>query len=213
VHILHVSSCDALPLIATARRDGVRVTAETCPHYLTFAAEEVPDGATEFKCCPPIRGPWNRESLWQSLADGTIDAIVSDHSPSTPSLKEFGTGDFAAAWGGIASLQLGLRVIWTEASTRGHGLGDVVRWMATNPARIAGLTTKGRIAPGYDADLVAFDPAASSTVDPAALRHRHPVTPYAGRTVRGAVSRVWLRGEPATPDDPPRGRLIARGTA
>jgi len=213
VHILHLSAAGAAGLVRMAREDGVRASVETCPHYLALSAEAVPDGATEFKCCPPIRGGWNRESLWQSLADGTIDAIVSDHSPSTPSLKEFGSGDFAAAWGGIASLQLGLRVIWTEASARGHGLGDVVRWMATNPARIAGLTTKGRIAPGCDADLVAFDPAASSIVDPAALRHRHPVTPYAASTLRGAVSRVWLRGEPASPDDPPRGRLIVRGTA
>jgi allantoinase len=133
VHILHLSSSDALPMIATARRDGVRLTVETCPHYVTFMSEEVPSGATQFKCCPPIREATNRELLWQGLADGAIDCVVSDHSPCTEELKRFDIGDFGVAWGGIASLQLGLPAVWTEARRRGHNLLDVVRSMAENP--------------------------------------------------------------------------------
>ncbi|MGW3244710.1 allantoinase AllB [Streptomyces sp. NPDC001070] len=216
VHILHLSSAEALPLIADARRDGVRLTAETCPHYLTLTAEEVPDGATQFKCCPPIREAGNREALWQGLLDGTIDCVVSDHSPSTADLKHFDTGDFGAAWGGISSLQLGLPVIWTEARRRGATLVDVVRWMARGPARLAGLTAKGAIAPGHDADFAVLAPDESFTVDPAALHHRNQVTAYAGRTLRGVVRSTWLRGEriadhgaPAHPS----GRLIERENA
>ena len=209
VHVLHLSAASALPLIFDARRAGVRVTAETCPHYLCLTAEAVPDGATQFKCCPPIRGSENRDALWQGLAEGTISCVVSDHSPSTPSLKQLDTGDFAAAWGGIASLQLGLRAVWTEASRRGHTLSDVVRWMATEPADLVGLAHKGRIAIGADADLVAFDPSPATVVDPAALRHRHPVTPYAGHTLLGEIRHTWLRGDPV--GDVPRGRLLARG--
>jgi len=208
VHVLHLASASALPVIAAARAAGVRVSAETCPHYLTFCAEEVPDGATEFKCCPPIRGAAHRDGLWGGLADGLIDAVVSDHSPCPPGLKQRDSGDFAAAWGGISSLQLGLPAVWTQARQRGHSLADVVRWMATGPAVLAGVPGKGAIAPGYDADLVAFDDAASFTVDPARLRHRHPVTPYAGRTLTGVVRRTWLRGRDAGAD--PAGRLLAR---
>jgi allantoinase len=204
VHILHLSAAGALPLIAAARRDGVRVTAETCPHYLTLDAAAVPDGATEFKCCPPIRDAANRDALWAGLAAGTIDCVVSDHSPCPPELK---AGDFAAAWGGIASVQLGLPVVWTGARRRGVPLADVVRWMATAPADLVGLPGKGRIETGADADLVAFDPDASFVVDPARLHHRHPVTPYAGVRLYGGVRSTWLRGEPA---EPGRGRLIRR---
>ncbi len=145
VHIVHLSAADALPMIAAARADGVAVTVETCPHYLSLTAEEVPDGDTRFKCCPPVRDAGNRDALWQGLADGTIDMVVSDHSPCTPELKR---GDFGQAWGGIASLQLALPVVWTEARRRGHGLADVARWMAERPAALAGLAGKGRIAPG-----------------------------------------------------------------
>ena len=216
-HILHLSSSDALPLIAEARRDGVRITTETCPHYLTFAAEEIPAGATQFKCCPPIREAANREQLWQGLADGTIDCIVSDHSPCTPELKRLDLGDFAQAWGGISSLQLGLSDVWTEARRRGFSLPDVVRWMAERPAQLVGLQRKGRIEAGYNADFCVFAPDDGFVVDPATLFHRNPITPYAGRHLDGVVRSTWLRGleiggaEPA--DDRPRGDLLTRGEA
>jgi allantoinase len=215
VHILHVSSAAVLPLLREARAVGVQVTAETCPHYLTLAAEQVPAGDTAFKCCPPIRSEANRDLLWEALAAGEFAAVVSDHSPSTPELKHLpslgGDGDFAAAWGGIASLQLGLPAIWTEARHRGHSLADVVRWMSSGPAALVGLPAKGAIAPGMDADLVAFDPDAAFTVDPAGLHHRHPVTPYAGRSLSGVVRTTWLRGEPVDVDGTPTGRLLTRG--
>ena len=210
VHVLHLSSSDALAALADARRAGVRITAETCPHYLSLAAEEVPDGATEFKCCPPIREAANREALWRGLAGGVIDAVVSDHSPCPPALKHPDSGDFAAAWGGIASVQVGLPVVWTGARERGYALSDVVRWMARGPAALAGLASKGAIEVGYDADLVAFAPDETFVVDPTLLRHRHPVTPYAGRTLSGVVHTTWLRGVPVA--DEPRGRLLSRGT-
>ncbi|WP_189056322.1 allantoinase AllB [Longimycelium tulufanense] len=212
VHILHLSSSDALPLIASARRDGVRVTAETCPHYLSFCAEEIPDGATQFKCCPPIREAGNRELLWQGLAEGVIDCVVSDHSPCTVDLKRFDIGDFGVAWGGIASVQLGLPAIWTQARPRGHSLSDVVRWMAERPAELAGLRHKGRIALGYDADFCVFAPDEAFVVDTARLHHRNPVTPYAGRPLAGMVRSTWLRGTEITGDQP-IGRLLERGAA
>jgi allantoinase len=200
VHILHLSAADPLALIAAARSAGVRVTAETCPHYLTLDAAVIPDGATEFKCCPPIRDAANADRLWAALADGLITCVVSDHSPCTPELKRRGDGDFAAAWGGIASIQLGLPVVWTAARQRGHTLAEVVDWMARRPADLVGLGRKGRIAVGADADLVAFDPAATFVVDPRKLHHRNPVTPYAGQTLAGVVSTTWLRGRPVTGD-------------
>jgi allantoinase len=193
-HILHASSADAIELLAAARADGLAVTSETCPHYLALAAEEVPAGATEFKCCPPIRERANSRRLWAGLQAGVIDCVVSDHSPCPPELKLADTGDFARAWGGIASLQLSLPVIWTSARERGYGLADVARWMAAAPAELAGLAGKGRIAVGCDADLVAFAPDASFVVEPARLEHRHKLTPYAGRSLTGVVRRTWLRG-------------------
>jgi allantoinase len=209
-HIVHLSSSDALPMIVSARREGVPVTAETCPHYLALAAEEIADGATAFKCSPPIREAANRELLWDGLRDGVLDLVVSDHSPSTATMKEVGSGDFGAAWGGISSLQLGLPVVWTQARRRGFTLGDVVAWMAQRPAGLAGLTRKGRIAPGYDADFCVFAPDECFTVDPARLHHRHPVTPYAGHRLQGVVHGTILRGEPVE-GTRPRGRLLARG--
>ncbi|MCX5107624.1 allantoinase AllB [Streptomyces sp. NBC_00378] len=203
VHVLHLSSSDALPLIAAARREGVRITAETCPHFLTLTAEEVPDGATEFKCCPPIRERENQDALWQGLADGTLDCVVSDHSPCTTDLK---TPDFGTAWGGISSLQLGLPAIWTAARERGHSLEDVVRWMSAGPARLAGLTGKGAIAPGYDADFAVLAPEETFTVDPARLHHRNPITAYAGKTLHGVVRGTWLRGERIAEDGNITGR-------
>ncbi|CAM5345086.1 allantoinase AllB [Streptomyces atroolivaceus] len=210
VHVLHLSSSDALPLIAAAKREGVRVTVESCPHFLTLTAEEVPDGATEFKCCPPIREAANQDALWAGLADGTIDCVVSDHSPCTTDLK---TPDFASAWGGISSLQLGLPAIWTEARRRGHTLDDVVRWMSAAPAGLAGLTRKGAIEAGRDADFAVLAPDETFTVDPAGLFHRNQVTAYAGKTLYGVVRSTWLRGTRIAADGvlaEPTGRLLER---
>jgi allantoinase len=213
VHVLHLSSSDALPMLRSARRDGVRITAETCPHYLVLTAEEVPDGQTQFKCCPPIREAGNRELLWRGLREGDIDIVVSDHSPCTPELKRLELGDFGVAWGGIASLQLGLPAVWTEARRRGFTLCDVARWMAERPSAIAGLHRKGHIALGFHADLCVFAPDDAFVVDPARLHHRHPVTPYAGRPLAGVVRGTWLRGQRVEPDDEPAGRLLRRGEA
>jgi allantoinase len=207
VHVVHLADAGALPLLRQAGADGVRITVETCPHYLTFAAEEIPDGDTAFKCCPPIRQQEHRAGLWAALAAGEIDLVVSDHSPCTPELKRLDLGDFGEAWGGIASVQVALPAVWTGARERGLGLGDVVRWMAQRPAELAGLPGKGAIAVGKDADLVAFAPDEKFTVG--ALEHRNPVTPYAGRELAGVVRRTWLRGEPV--DGAPRGRLLRRG--
>jgi allantoinase len=193
-HILHVSSADAIEQLVAARAEGLAVTSETCPHYLTLAAEDVGVGGTEFKCCPPIRDRANSARLWAGLLAGAIDCIVSDHSPCPPELKRTDTGDFARAWGGIASLQLSLPAVWTAARDRGCGLTDLARWMAVGPAQLAGLHGKGRIAVGYDADLVAFAPDASFVVEPSKLAHRHKLTPYAGRRLAGVVRRTWLRG-------------------
>ena len=206
VHVVHVSAAEVLPLLRDAVADGVRITAETCPHYLALAAEEVPAGATQFKCCPPVRAAANRDALWAGLADGTLSCVVSDHSPCPAELKRFDTGDFAAAWGGISSLQLSLPVVWTAAIARGLSLVDVALWMAQRPAALAGLRSKGSIAPGYDADLVAFAPDEEFRVDLRRLHHRNPVGPYARRTLRGVVRSTWLRGVPV--EDRPAGRLL-----
>jgi allantoinase len=210
LHVLHLSAVDALDEILAAREEGLALTAETCPHYLTFTAEEVPEGATVFKCAPPIRGRTNLDRLWDAMPAGLLTGIVSDHSPSTPEVKHIDSGDFAAAWGGIASVQIGLPAVWTQARARGHTLADVVGWMCAGPADLAGLRGKGRLAVGADADLVVFDPDASFLVEPSMLRHRHPLTPYAGRSLDGVVRATYLRGVRADGDRPPRGRLLAR---
>lgn len=198
-------------MIATARGDGVAVTAETCPHYLALRAEHVPNGATTFKCSPPVREAANQALLWTALGDGVLQMVVSDHSPCPEEMKHLESGDFASAWSGISSLQLGLPVVWTEARRRGHRLADVVGWMATGPARLAGLAAKGRIAVGLDADLCVFAPGEPFVVDPAVLRHRHRLTPYAGFRLTGIVRRTMLRGRWIQPDGPPRGRLLVGG--
>jgi allantoinase len=214
-HLLHLSAADALSELQRARASGADLSVETCPHYLVFEAESVPDGATEFKCCPPIRGAANREALWSGLGSGQIDLVVSDHSPSTLELKrapggEAG-GDFGLAWGGIASIQVALPAVWTAARDHGHTLTDVVAWMSTAPADRVGLPHKGRIEVGADADLVALAPDAEFVVDVDTLAHKNPVSAYAGRRLSGVVRRTWLRGTPIQNDSPPRGRLLRRG--
>ncbi len=208
VHVLHLAAADALPMLSAARHRGVRITVETCPHYLSLCAEQIPDGATEFKCCPPIRDRANQRGLWNGLRDNVIDCVVSDHSPSTVALKRAGDGDFGRAWGGIAGLQVGLPAVWTAAPDWVDLVG-LARWTATGPADLIGLKRKGRIAIGADADFCVFAPHEEFTVDAAALRHRNPVSAYHGRTLRGVVRSTWLRGERIT-DGRPRGRLLQK---
>ncbi len=194
-HIVHLSSADAVPVLRHARAEGLLITVETCPHYLYFTAEEIADGDTRFKCAPPIREQENRERLWQALGEGVINFIVSDHSPCPPEMKLVHEGDFQKAWGGIASLQLGLPIVWTEARHRGFTIEHIVRWMSQRPAQLVGLEDrKGAIAPGYDADFVVWDPEEKFTVAPEKLHHRHPMTPYEGKSLYGKVERTYLRG-------------------
>lgn len=214
VHIVHVSSAEGCRAVATARARGVAMTAETCPHYLVFTGDDVSDGATEFKCAPPLRTAADRDALWAALEHGTLDQIVSDHSPSPAELKAQDTGDFIAAWGGIASLQLGLPAVWTAARERGIPFARLSRWMSAAPARLLGLQAyKGVLAPGFDADVVVWTPEQTFTVDPAQLQHRHPLTPYRGRTLHGVVHATYLRGQRVFAQGPegfsgPFGRLI-----
>ncbi len=215
VHIVHLSSTEALTDLKPARTEGLAVTVETCPHYLHFAAEDISDGATLFKCAPPIRSRANRERLWQALADGDIDLIATDHSPCPPDMKQRGGGSFREAWGGIASLQVALSVVWTEARRRGLAIERVAQWMSQQPARLAGLDhRKGAIRPGLDADLVVFDPDATWHVDAARLQHRHAITPYAGETLEGVVEMTFVRGtkvyERGTFASEPRGEQCYR---
>lgn len=195
VHIVHLSSAEAVPILRAAQDDGVQITAETCPHYLHFAAEDIPDGATEFKCCPPIREQANREALWHALAEGVVDMVVSDHSPCPAGMKSLDTGDFNAAWGGIGSLQLRLPVIWTEARRRGFSLSRIAQWLCQSPAQLVGWEgRKGKIAPGYDADVVIWNPAKELVVTAGSLHQRNKLTPYAGEIIEGVVETTFLRG-------------------
>jgi allantoinase len=216
VHIVHLSSAESLPLIAEARATGVPLTVETCPHYLTFAAEEIPDGDPRYKCAPPIRGRDNRERLWEALTAGLIDTVGSDHSPCPPELKHLETGDLRRAWGGIASLQLTLpalcQAIWNRP---GVSLVDVVKWLAGRPAELVGLAgRKGALAPGCDADLIVLDLEAEFTVSPDLLHHRHKPTPYEGRRLRGRVEKTFLRGHKVYDagrfTEGPSGRVLRR---
>jgi allantoinase len=217
VHIVHLAAGDALPAIRAARAEGLPLTVETCPHYLRFAMEDLPDRDPRFKCAPPIRGRENRGALWSALADGTLDLIASDHSPCPPDWKRRGDGDLAQAWGGISSLQLLLPVVWTLASLRGHGVERIAEWLARAPAALLGLDhDRGSIAPGRLASLVAWDPDRSFVVRSADLHHRHPLlAPYAGEILHGVVERTWVRGREVAcageiaPE--PRGTLVTRG--
>ena len=197
LHIVHLSSSQALPELRAARDEGLGVSVETCPHYLHMCAETIANGATLSKCAPPIRSRENCERLWQGLREGTIDLVVTDHSPCPPALKRLAASNFRTAWGGIASLSVALPLMWTEASRRGFTVLDLARWMASAPARLAGCDTrKGRIAAGYDADFVVFDPDREFTVTEDRLHYRHPVSPYMGETLRGVVKGTYQRGSP-----------------
>ena len=196
IHIVHHSSADALAMLRLAKTSGAQLTVETCPHYLHFAAEDIADGATEFKCCPPIRERANREQLWEALRDGTIDMVVSDHSPCPPEMKLPEQGDFMKAWGGISSLQLRLPVMWTEANARGFNINQLAEWLCGLPARQVGLgQQKGSISVGGDADIVIWNPNREFRVGPEMIQHRHKLTPYAGETLRGVVEKTFLRGQ------------------
>ena len=215
VHVLHLSSGDSLALIRSAKADGVRISAETCPHYLALTAEEIADGATQYKCCPPIREKINQDELWQGLKSGVIDLIVSDHSPCTEDLKIFDIGDFQQAWGGISSLQLGISIIWTQAREQDVSLWQVMKWMSQKPAELAGLERKGAIKVGMDADFAEFDTEAQFTVEPTALFHKNQITPYQGKTLQGKIKQTWLRGELIFKDasmiNSPHGEFLIRG--
>jgi allantoinase len=214
VHIVHVSSSDVIPMLRAAKEEGLPMTAETCPHYLFFTSEDIPDGATEFKCAPPIRERENNELLWEALREGVLDCVASDHSPCPPALKLLQEGDFLKAWGGIASLQFSLSIVWTAARERGFDVPDVVRWMSAHTARLVGLEgRKGAIAVGRDADLVAWNPDDAFIVEASHSEHRHKVTPYNGRTLFGKVYATFLRGEKvydAGTFSPPSGQILLR---
>lgn len=214
VHILHLSDAGSLPMIAGAKRSGVRVTVETCPHYLTLDADHIPDSGTEFKCCPPIRDQANQDLLWAGIVAGEIDLIVSDHSPSTVELKRDFDGDFGLSWGGIAGLQLGLVALWKEATLRGITLDSLVPLLSRGPADLVGLSDRGRISPGAVADFVVFSPDVERVVDAYALQHKNPISAYHGRIVRGAVRQTWQAGHLIAQDGivqhTRRGQLLTR---
>jgi allantoinase len=196
IHVVHLSTAKALGMLRNARRRGLPITVETCPHYLHLCSEEILSGATLNKCAPPIRNRENREALWQGLREGIIDLVATDHSPCPPAMKQLERGDFRSAWGGIPSVSLALSLMWTEASCRGFSLVDIARWMAEGPAQLAGVEErKGRLAAGFDADMVVFDSQAEWTLTPAELHYRHPLSPYLGQRLTGKVLMTFLRGE------------------
>ncbi len=195
LHIVHLATSQALDMLRAAKSEGLPVSVETCPHYLHFSSDKIPDGQTLFKCAPPIRGRVNRENLWQGLQDGVIDLVATDHSPCPPAMKRLDEGSFRTAWGGISSLSLALPVMWTEASARGFTLADIARWMAEGPARLAGCASrKGRIAKGFDADFVVFEPEVEFIAKAEQLHYRHRLSPYLGEKLRGVVKATYLRG-------------------
>ncbi|ROS05638.1 allantoinase [Sinobacterium caligoides] len=201
-HIVHLSSAEALPLIRAAQQEGLQLTAETCPHYLTLNSEAIPDGKTVFKCCPPIREDHNRQLLWAAIEDGTISKVVSDHSPCTPQLKHIDSGDLEAAWGGISALQFGLPLIWSEGRTRGFSLVDIARLMCSKPAEFASMGhLKGSIEVGKLADFCVFDDTAAYVISTEMIKHKHKISPYVGTAVRGSIIETWLRGECIYRDD------------
>ena len=214
-HIVHLASADALPQLMQARAGGVPVTVETCPHYLTFCAEDIHDGATAWKCAPPIRQRAHRERLWRALQEGHIDLVATDHSPAPPAMKDLNEGNFMTAWGGIASLQISLPAMLTAARLRNIAIERLVAWMSAAPARLAGLNArKGAITVGRDADLVIIDPDRGLTVDASRLYHRHPVTPYDGARLKGLITMTMVGGEIVFEHGqiigPPRGQLVSR---
>ena len=214
IHIVHHSSAEALPTLKRAKSFGLPLTVETCPHYLHFAAEDIPDGATEFKCCPPIRERANREALWEGLRDGTVDFVVSDHSPCPSGMKLGEQGVFMNAWGGISSLQLRLPIMWTDASTRGFTIEELTKWLCRAPAQQIGFNLKGAIKDGCDADIVIWNPDKEFIVEPSMIHHRHKLTPYAGEVLHGAVEKTFLRGQMVYDDgafvSSPTGRTVLR---
>jgi allantoinase len=217
VHIVHHSSADALPFLRRAKEEGAAITVETCPHYLAFSAEEIPDGATEYKCCPPIRERENQAKLWKALETGLIEMIVSDHSPCPPAMKLREAGDFLQAWGGISSLQFRLPIVWTAARARGFSINHIIEWLCSAPARLVGLEgRKGRLAAGYDADVIIWKPEARLDVSVENIYHRHKLTPYAGQRLSGVVEKTFLRGalvyeQGRFPLQTPTGTLLLRG--
>jgi len=216
VHIVHLSSSEAIANIEAARDEGISLTIETCPHYLTLASENIPDGKTLFKCCPPIREEENRQRLWQGLKDGAIDFIVSDHSPCTPQLKHIDSGDIEKAWGGISALQFGLPLIWTEAKIQGFDITDITRWMSEKTAKFIGMDhIKGHIKVGHHADFVVFDDQAGYEISNEMIKHRHKITPYVGRYVEGSVIATYLRGQKVYSNnmfsDKPVGQPLLKG--
>jgi allantoinase len=211
LHIVHLATSQALGMLRAANAEGLPVSVETCPHYLHFSSDKIPDGQTLFKCAPPIRNRENREKLWEGLRDGLIDLVATDHSPCPPEMKRLSERNFQTAWGGIVGLSLALPVMWTEASVRGFTLPDIARWMAEGPARLAGCDSrKGRIAKGFDADILVFEPEAEFIATENHLHYRHRVSPYLGEKLRGVVKATYLRGDCVFSDgkfpEEPKGR-------